>query len=237
MISSKLPLFGMLILAATMFAGCRGPAGGGGSAAATPAPGGTDAQRPNELMPVRFQATVYELQAPTERLGTLDGNALAAKAATVESLSKALAAIGTPRVLYRIDQPANLFSEQIRIITREPVVTGTRKNSAGDEINTVQYQDLGVIVRLSAQAASKEAKRKNPDVKMSVELAALAPSDTQVPPGRKTMVTRTLSLDHSEPLKFGRPLVMLAISSAAADARTPATAYVVRYLFSPPIGR
>jgi hypothetical protein len=65
----------------------------------------------------------------------------------------------------------------------------------------------------------------------------LAPSDIEIAPGVKATATRTVSLEHSEPLQFGHPLVMLSVSSTGADAKAPAAAYVIRYLFTTPTGK
>jgi hypothetical protein len=184
------------------------------------------------VLPAHCQVTVYEVQAEAARFGELDGKALAAKAATAESLLSALSAVGTARILYRIDQQVNVCSERIMLGGSEPVVTGARTTSSGQVIKSITYQNVGLIVQLKAKAASKE-----PMVTMNVELSALTPSDTEIAPGVKATSTRTVALEHSEPLQFGHPLVMLSVSSTSADPKVPPAAYVIRYLFTAPTGK
>ena len=140
--------------------------------------------------------------------------------------------MGTARILYRIAQPVNVFSERIHVGTSEPVVVGSRRSATGEAINSVRYQNVGVMVRLSAQAQPKGANGGQPAVNMSVQLAAIAPSDTEIAPGVKATATRSIAVDHSELLEYDRPLVMLAISSSSATEQTTPAVYVVRYLFS-----
>lgn len=194
-------------------------------------------QPPTEMLAANFQATFYEVQAAADRVGALDAKALARQAATPEALLKVLAETGNARILYRIDQPVNVYSERITVGSREPVVVGTRKTNTGQAINMISYQNVGVIVRLSAQKPLSEADHPEPNVSMSVELAALAHSDIEMAPGQKAVTTRTVSIEHSEPLEFGRPLVMLAVSSASSAEQTTPTVYVIRYFFSPPVGK
>ncbi len=242
---------GSLLLLSTALAVCAtsgcasgaatvaGPGGKGPGSPATDesTPAELEASRPIAVLPAHFEATVYEVQAPAERLRSLDAKTLTAKAATVEKLRSALSAVGTVRVLYRIDQPVDVYSEQITVGGSEPVVVGARVNSAGQSIKTVSYQNVGVIFRLKAQAPAKAADRKGAVVTMSVQLAALAPSGTEIAPGVNATATRTVSLEHSEPLRLGRPGVMLSVSSTASDAQAPPAAYVIRYLFSPPASK
>jgi hypothetical protein len=186
---------------------------------------------PAGILPAQFQATIYEVQADSERLNTVDGQALAGQAASAETLLKTLSEIGETRILYRFDQPVNVFSETLRIGTQEPVVTGSRVAANGSAINTVQYQDVGAIIQLSADTPPKEGKRKGPGVKVLVELAALSDSGVEMVPGRKAISTRNVSLSHSEKLEYGKPRVMLAVDSSSTDAKKRPVMFVVRYLF------
>jgi hypothetical protein len=67
---------------------------------------------------------------------------------------------------------------------------------------------------------------------MSVNLAALAPLGADLGRGMKSPVIRNVTLEHSEPLEFDHPLVIMAVSSASADEQATPTVYVIRYLFS-----
>ncbi len=214
-----------------------GGAASGPLARSRPAAAQPEALRPDQVLSARFQATVFEVQAPEDRLKGLDAKALTAKAATVEKLLSALSAVGTVRVLHRVDQPVNVCSEQITLGGSEPVVMGARISPAGQVIKSVTYHEVGFIVRLKAPPPAKPADPKGTVVTMAVQLAALAPSETEIAPGVKAAATRNVSLNHSEPLTFGRPVVMVSASATAVGAEAPSAAYVIRYVFSPPVGK
>jgi hypothetical protein len=245
MLTPRLPGFGVLIVATMLFTSLEcsaqesgtGKTGIGATGPAWLTPGISETQQPTEMLPVQFQATFYEVQADADRVGALDAKALARQAATPEALLKALSGTAKSRILYRIDQPVNVYSERITVGSSEPVVMGTRMNPGGQAINSIRYQNVGVIVRLSAQTPPPDANREAPDVKMAIQLAALAPSETEIAPGQKATATRTVSIEHSEPLEFGRPLVMLAVSSSSAAEQVTPAVYVIRYLFSPPVSK
>ena len=212
----RLCLSAILALATILSAGCKGP---------------EEVQPPANTLPAQFQATVYEVQAAPDRMSALDGKALAKRAATAEELLGALSEIGASRILYRFDQPVNLLSETLQLGSHEPIVMGTRTSNTGQAINTVQYQNVGVIIRLSSSTPPKGAEGKAPEVKLSGELAALADSDVEILPGRKVKTTRRLSFEHSEELDYGTPRVMLAVSSTSTDTKQPPAMYVIRYVF------
>src|SRR5262245_7088662 len=62
---------------------------------------GNAAQRP---WPVRFQATVYQVDLPADQIAALDAKVLADKATTATTFDAALKTIGTVKPLYRVDQ-------------------------------------------------------------------------------------------------------------------------------------
>jgi hypothetical protein len=210
-------------------AGCGGPADTrtAGDPAASSAPSGAADART-----AHFEAAVYEVQVPAARAGELDGNTLAAKAATAEDLRKALADLGPTKILYTVDQPVNLYSENIRVGSREPFVTNTRVTETGATLNAVQYQQVGVIIAISAGQPPRDSKRRDPDVQMKIELSALCDSGREIGPGIKAAIVRSVSIDHSEPLQYGRPFIMLNTSYPPPDEKASPVAYVIRGVFS-----
>ena len=101
----------ILLLAASIFTGWNGlaqePRAPGNSSAESEKPASS------EILPAQFQATFYEVQAASNLVSSLDAKSLAGQAATPEALLQALGKVGAARVLYRIGQPVNLFSERI----------------------------------------------------------------------------------------------------------------------------
>ena len=126
-------------------------------------PFGTGMLPSPEILSAQFQATVYEVQAAAERLGSLDDKVLTRQAATPETLLAALAQTGKPRLLYRIEQPVNVFSTRIIIGSSEPVISGTRTTTTGGTVNSINYQNVGFIVGLSAQGSAEGPEHRGSD--------------------------------------------------------------------------
>jgi len=203
-------------------------------------------QLSSEILPAQFQATVYEVQAPADRLGTLDAKVLTSQAATPEALLSALAQTGKARLLYRLEQPVNVFSTMTMIGSSEPVIVGAHTIPTGQTVNSITYQNVGVIVRLSAQAPPKDKSGPAPIVTTTIRLSVLSPGDKEIAPGQKASATRVMSLEGSGALELNQPRVLLAISTNAFSSirtsadrssrtQTPITpvGYVVRYQFGP----
>ena len=155
------------------------------------------------------------MEAATNRLPTLDFKALE-RARTPELLLSALYEAGKPRVVYSINQPVNVFSDQIMIRTNKPMVTATRTGRDGEPINSYTDHSMGVSIRISAQPPPREAKREGPDVTVSFNLSAEAPGDTELGLGQKCAGFPMISQEHNEPLELGRPRVILAMGSSSA---------------------
>jgi hypothetical protein len=198
------------------------------------------------VFPVRFQATVYEVQGPVERLGELSGKGLISQAGTPDNLLAALTQAGKARLLYRFEQPVSLYSTRITVGASEPLVTGSRTTAGGQTVNNIRYQNVGAIVRLTAQAPPVSERKEAPIVTTAVRLSVLTPGEQEVVPGTKAVEIRAVSMELSKALELNRPEVLVAISSNAFSSprrsmngtgpgETPATpvAYVIRYEFSP----
>ena len=204
-------------------------------------------QHSADILSAQFQATVYEVQAPAEQLGRLDEQALTNQAATPEALLSALAQTGKARLLYRIEQPVNVFSASMIVGASEPVITGTRKSVTGETLNSISYRTVGIIVRLSAPSPAKDEHGTAPMVTTAIKLSVLSPGEKEIAPDERELVVRTVSLDRSEALELNQPRVLLTISSNAFSSfrtsgegsrggQTPVTpvAYVIRYQFGSP---
>jgi hypothetical protein len=186
---------------------------------------------PTEVAPARFEATVFELQLPNAREAEFEVPALEGRAATAADLAKALAEFGETKVLYKVDQTVNLCGESITMGSREPMVTGSRQTGSGGAINSVTYQEVGLIVSLAASPAASDAPRTNLVVQVSFELSALADSGIEIAPSVKASRIRNLQLSHSETPRYGRPVVLLSASAPPGADQEYLTAYVVRYVF------
>jgi len=211
------------VLAVIAAAGCEPQAERG----ARVGPEGTAA--PAGAASARFQASIYEVHVPADRVGALAADTLAADAATAERLEKALSAIGKTRVAYAVDQTVSLAEDRIHLSRREPFVTNTRVSERGPRINTVQYENVGVMFHIVGAGADGGR-----DVKVEIEMSALTEAGAQVAEGVSAMRVRSVVLGRSGPVHFGRPEALVAVDATTADAQGDAVAYVCRLVFTQP---
>jgi len=186
---------------------------------------------PARVAPARFEATVFELRAPEDRVAELDARALEAKAGTAQSLAKALSGFGHSRVLYKVDQTVNLYSESIELLVSGPMVS-THLDDSGHSFNRVGTQNLGLSINISASDAPADSPRKELGVQVLFHLSVLADSGVELAPKVNGRSLRSVELSHSEAPRFGRPCVQLNVSGGSGGAGTLPTAYVVRYVFT-----
>ena len=180
-----------------------------------------------ETASARFQATIYEVRVPADRIGALDAGVLVAQAATPEDLEKALSAVGRTRAVYAIDQTVSLAKDRIHLGKREPFVTNTRVAQAGRRMNMIQYEDVGVIFAIAGQPGDAGL-----DVAVEIEMSALTDSATQVAEGVSAMTVRQVVLGRNGAVRLGRPEVLIGADASTQDADGNAVAYVCRLVFS-----
>jgi hypothetical protein len=216
-----------VLSAAALLAGC-GPAD-----AKT---GGIDAASAGAVLgeppSAGFQATVYETRLPTQRVTELDARALSAKAATPEDLRKALSAFGPTRCLYHAYEPISLAAEsQVSIATRKPVVTSTRGMESGRSVNTVQYEQVGAMFKVSARP-DKASADKVLQIQMSAELSAMDSGGVEVSQGIKAAIIRNVRLSYGGTVEIGRPFVALGVDQPSSDKDANSVAYVCRIVLT-----
>jgi len=186
------------------------------------------AKRPaGELASARFQATVYETRVPEAGVGAFDSESLAAKAGTAADLQKALAACGTTKVLYQVDQTVNLADDRIHIGKREPFVTNTRRTERGPAISMVQYEQVGVIFAIKAKPTDSGL-----DATVRIEMSALTESGTKISENVNAATVRSIELGHNGPVQLGKPVVLVSVDASSKDADGNAVACVCRIVFS-----
>ncbi len=185
------------------------------------------AVRSAAAIPARLEVTVYEVRVPADRIRDLNAVALAAKAATPADLEKVLAELGPTRALYQIDQVVDLAGASLRVGKREPFVTGSHVRDGGGFVNTIQYQEVGLILDLSA-APAKDAAGAVANVLVKGELSAITEGGAEISKGIKAAVIRNASFTATVPVDTGGPFVMLSADASSTDADGRAVAYVWR---------
>jgi beta-lactamase regulating signal transducer with metallopeptidase domain len=201
----------------------------GGMGGFTPPP--TPATPPTNVAAARFEATVYELEIPENRIADLDADRLEGSAATPQALATALGAFGTPKILYKVDQIVNLYGENISLGTQVPLITGALDDGSGKPHNLISYTSVGLVTRISA-APSNAIKPPVPHVQLNFILSVLADSDVPISDTVNGKNIRSVQLSQSGTPTFGKPTVLVTVNAADANAKTRPVAYIVRYLFT-----
>ena len=216
------------------FSGGRvGGMGGGGFGRGMAPSARPPATAPTNVAPARFEATIYEMPMPEDRIAELDAVKLEAAAATSQSLAKALAQFGAAKVLYKVDQTVNLYGENITLGTQEPMVTSVNRDREGNPINSFSYTSVGLITQISA-TPHDGSKPTDLEVQLNFQLSAVGSSGVEISSGVPASRIRTVALSQSGTPKFGKPTVLVTVSAAGASEKAPPVAYIVRYLFTQP---
>lgn len=184
----------------------------------------------------RFQATVYEVEPTTEQPPLPDGKELM-RAATPGLLLNSLAGSGNARILYRIDQPVNVLSDQVTVETNKMITTGMRVASNQKPVTSSTSRKMGVRVRFSAETPPNQASGELPDVMMSLNLSTDVQTTTEVASGLRAMAFPVFSQEHQETLELGRPRIMVAVGLTSKAEQARPFIYVMRYQFDAPENR
>jgi hypothetical protein len=218
---------------ATTSRGRVGGMGSGGFGRGMPASAIAPTTPPAIVAPARFEATIYEITTSDNHIADIDAEKLEAVATTPQSLAAALKPFGSVKVLYKVDQIVNLYGEKIQLGANEPMVSSTRKDPNGNNINSVSYTSVGLITRISA-ASPADSKSTQPEVQLNFELSAFTSSGLEISSGVPANSIRTVALSQSGTPKFGKPSVLVTVSASGASEKTSPVAYIVRYLFTQP---
>lgn len=206
-------LFASLLLSS----GCTGP----------PMPSPTTA--PAGVLVAAFEATVYEVHLPPDRVGQLDSRALSGGKDSA-SFKKALEALGKTKVLYRVDQAVKLAGDRVSIGTRAPMVTGTRRTASGQAIKTVSYRPVGAVFKIVGWPQAGGRLR----VELNIEVSSLSDSPVMITKDVPAAVIRNTTLAHSGPVRPDRPFVIVSADADSPDAAGQAVAYVARVVLGRP---
>ena len=223
--------------------GRRGGFGGfsggfGGSGFGGPGAGYAAAARassfvpPASYAPAHFEATVFEVKVPESRITELDAVALENAAVNSRSLENLLKSFGPPRILYKVDQPVNLYGEDILLGSSEPMITGTSFGGVNNSsVNNITYQNIGLHTQISANPNEGEA-RPDPAVQLRFQLTVVADGGVPISDKVNASRIRTINLTQSGTPKFGKACVLVTVSPGGTNEKPEPIAYIVRYLFT-----
>jgi len=191
------------------------------------APAAKSKKSPIKPIPVRFQATVYQVDIPTDRIAALDAKSLAEKASTATALEAALKGLGEARALYRVDQNIDLRRmSKVRMSSNIPVVTST--STVGDKkTSSITRESLGAQFDVASSLDSDEALTGPIPLSINVEFSTLAESNVDVG-GAPAKVTRTVLQSNVGTVRLGKPLVLITADAVGdlATGKKTATAFV-----------
>jgi hypothetical protein len=192
-----------------------------------------NASSQTNVAPAQFEATVYEVLVPGNRIADLDAVTLESSAATSRALATALEAFGPTKILYKVDQPVNLYGENIKVGSNEPLVTSTSYSGrSGTPINSYSYTSIGLIADISSPQSPKDPNRAEPNVQVRFQLSTMSSSGVEITQGNEARRIYTVNLSQSGTPKLGKPCVLVTVSAASADEKHPPVAYIIRYRFS-----
>jgi beta-lactamase regulating signal transducer with metallopeptidase domain len=177
-----------------------------------------------------FDATIYDVHLPVDKIGQLDIDALTKASASAADFEKALAQLGSSQPLYRANQSVRLAGDSITIATQTPYVTNSQRTSSGETLNSVAYSQTGAVFSL----AGKSDAPGSIDLDLSIELATISEGTTPLNEGVKAVKFRHTKLLHKGAVDPRKPFVVLSIDGASVDADGKAVAYIGRITLGDP---
>lgn len=192
----------------------------------------TGCAAPPESRAAGFGATVYTVQLPADRPTAVNLTELTGEAGNERALLRALSRLGESHILYRLYQPVGLSSDtRIMLGQNRPFVSNTRMTSGNRRINTVQYEHVGVILKLSCKpVAGSDGRMVN--MRLDAELADMGEGKTEIAQDVRAAVTRTVAMSYDGPVKIGVPFVTLSVDSSPGGKDARSVAYVCRIVLS-----
>ncbi|HEX4796688.1 MAG TPA: M56 family metallopeptidase [Humisphaera sp.] len=198
------------------FAGGRSGRGFGGPTAPVTGEGPT----------CHFDATLYDVRMPIDRIGKLSAGAMDNVAQSAESFEKALAALGVPKPIYRANQSVRLSGDRINIGSNSPYVSNTSIRADGQNINTINYISTGATFLLAGKAASPDII----ELDLSIQLSSQSESTVSIVGTADNLmpIIHTCSLLHKGPVQPGKSFVVITVDAGSLDKDGKAVAYIAR---------
>jgi hypothetical protein len=185
---------------------------------------------------VRFEAVVYRLTMSTENAVRIDA-AEVAEQPTLMQFDEALRGLGEAQLLYRVDQTVALHDDEraqsrrgrrrIMITADQPYVSGSTRSEDGGERTSIARRDIGVVFELAGMWVG-DSTPEVIQLTLNVQLSALEPSGVRVGPDLTSPVFRDVEQMYSGDVEPGKPIVLLSLDGATADADGRAVAYMTR---------
>ncbi len=176
-----------------------------------------------------FDATIYDIRVPVEQVGRIDIKSLSQTAASAPEFEKAMAAIGTMRPLYRVNQSVSLRGDSILIGIQQPYVTNSQVTRTGTMLNSVTYTSTGASFSISGKVSSPPAI----DLDLAISLAMLMQRSAPVN-GTFNDPVLADNLSHIGPITPAQPFVIASINAANTDTEGKVIAHIARVTLGTP---
>jgi hypothetical protein len=174
--------------------------------------------------PLRFQATVFQVELTNQRAVELDAKRLTASGATPAELYKVLHEFGSTQVLYRVDQAIDAHAK-ICITGDAPYVTGTSTTAAGQTSTAVARERLGAQFEIVVRPAGEQAPGCV-GLSLHVEITCLTSSVVQTAKDVTAPVFRRIEQSSGGLIELGKPLVLVSVDGASTTESDKTLAFV-----------
>jgi hypothetical protein len=178
-----------------------------------------------------FQAIVYRLKMPPDRVKNIDVAALAG-ATDAQVLHSQLQKLGQAAIVYQASQPVSLTSENvIETSKRKPITHFSRRTANRESIKRVQYEKVGASLRLTVEAVTDPSAR-SVRIGMNVKLSDIVDGKLEITEGLPAVILHSAEFTYAGNLDVGRPLVGICLDASADVKDEQAVAYIYRIVLS-----
>jgi hypothetical protein len=177
-----------------------------------------------------FDATIYDLRLPIDKIGQLDVEALTKASGSAADFEKALAQLGTFQPLYRANQTIRLAGDSITIGSQTPYVTNSQITTDGRTINSVAYSQTGALFTLAGKSDAVGPL----DLDLNIEVAGISEGSTPIDDRVKAPKFRRSTLSHKGPINPRKPFVVMNVDGVSVDGDGKAVAYIARITLGDP---
>lgn len=185
-------------------------------------------QRPRVIPMVRFEATVFKVEMPKERIVELDGPTLAAAGSTPAKLMTALEALGPTEPMYRVDQNVALDggrNSKIEMSRDVPYVSGMQKTQSGEPVPQMNRCKMGAEFELFGSYPNEDDKQRL-FTTLHVQLSGLSTCGNQAGDGPAAPMFWRVEQSHGGAAELGKPFVLISADSGTTAGCDKTQAFV-----------
>ena len=168
-------------------------------------------------------ATIYELRLPEVNVKELNADSFALAAGSPSEFEKALADAGQAKLLYRMDQSANLAGDRLKVTQKVPVMTSSRSTDKGGQIRKYVNKSVGAVLDITGTPAAEGI-----DVALGLEVTTLADTQTEATSQGASSPLRQVKMAFKGLARPDKAIVVIGADSASPTADGMVVVYVAR---------